>query len=142
MYDDINFETLFGWRYALISILEHIPVDQWVDVLGPLMDLRDVTYVMFSESFQPFYLVFWSSQMLLLSCRRDDELPYSAGMRYHRHLRSDRLIPSCYHLDSKRFPDYADQTFILKQLMEECIRTAFSITANYYYPYVFLINHF
>ena len=120
-------------------ILQWISVDQREDVLDPLMDLRDATYQMLFESIQPFYIVFWCFQMLLLSCRgelRSQSVP-NCLLHYH-----ELVCAGCHHLDSSTFAGHADQTFILKELMVECIRTAFSITAYYYYPYVFLTDYF
>ena len=123
-------------------------MDQWEYVLDPLMDLQDVTYVynMLSKPLQPFYMVFWCCRMLLLSCHGElcsQRMPNSAGMPYRCLLHSEGLVcDGCCHLDSSTFAYYVDQTSILKQLMVECIQTAISITADYYYPYVFLKDFF
>ncbi|KAF8691088.1 hypothetical protein AX14_002819, partial [Amanita brunnescens Koide BX004] len=133
-YDDNNFKTLVDWRSTFTFILQRIPVDQWEEVLNPLMGLQDVT---FFDSVQPFYIVFWCFRMLLLSYRgklRAERMPMSAGMPYNCLLHSQGLVcAGCHHLDSGTFAYYADQTLILKQLMVECIQTAFLVTEGYYY---------
>lgn len=141
---DTNFRNLFNWRRAAFtSTLRRIPVDQWEEVLNPLMGLR---YATFSRTVQPFYFVFWCFQMLLLSCRgelRAQGMPNSAGMPYHCLLHSQQLVcAGCCHLYSSTFVDHADQTLILKNLMMECIETAFSIAEEDCHSYVSLINYF
>ena len=141
---DTNFRNLLNWRRATFTLtLKHIPVDQWEEVLDPLMGLR---YVTFSNSVQPFYIVFWCFQMLLLSCRgelRAQRVPNSADKPYHCLLHSQRLVcAGCRHLHSSTFADHANQTLILKKLMVKCIQTAFSIAEEDDHLYVFLINYF